>query len=52
METLAAYAPVAGLLFFFVFFVAVALWVMQPRLKQRMRDYAHIPLKEDNHGGQ
>ncbi|MGB4056899.1 MAG: CcoQ/FixQ family Cbb3-type cytochrome c oxidase assembly chaperone [Alphaproteobacteria bacterium] len=41
-----ALAGVAGLLFFFVFFVAMAMWVYRPGAKAKYQNDAHIPFKE------
>lgn len=40
-------AGLAGLLFFFVFFVGVVLWVMRPGSKDKYQQDAQIPLKEN-----
>lgn len=39
-------AGLIGLLFFFVFFIAVVVWVFRPGSKKRYDQDAHIPLKE------
>ena len=49
MDTLAHFAPVIGLLFFFSFFVVTAVWLMLPETKKRMRQHALIPLMENEH---
>lgn len=41
-----AVAGVAGLLFFFVFFVAMAAWIFRPGAKEKYQKDAQIPLKE------
>lgn len=43
-----ALAGVAGLLFFFVFFVAMAVWVFRPGAKDKYQDDAQIPFREPN----
>ncbi|MCB1592168.1 MAG: cbb3-type cytochrome c oxidase subunit 3 [Alphaproteobacteria bacterium] len=42
-------AGLAGLLFFFLFFVLMALWVYRPGAKKTYQDYASIPLKEGDY---
>ncbi len=39
-------AGTIGLLFFFVFFVVMALWVFRPGSKEKYKSDAKIPLKE------
>lgn len=41
------HAGLIGLLFFFVFFVLMVLWLMLPGAKEKAKDSALIPLKED-----
>ncbi|MBN8543716.1 MAG: cbb3-type cytochrome c oxidase subunit 3 [Alphaproteobacteria bacterium] len=49
METLAHYAPITGLLFFFIVFVGIAIWAWRPSAKQEFQCLGMIPLKEDSH---
>lgn len=35
------------LVFFFAVFVAIAFWAFRPKNKQKMKDHAKIPLKEE-----
>ncbi len=42
-----AHAGLLGLLFFFVFFVGVALWLMRPGAKEKAEHHARIPLTEE-----
>lgn len=37
-----------GLLFFFTIFVAIAIWVLLPRNKQRLEKLKNIPLEDEN----
>lgn len=48
MELIAHYAPMVGLLFFFIIFLAITLWTWLPSNKQRLGEYATIPLKEEH----
>lgn len=41
-------AGLYGLLFFFVFFCAVALWTFRPGAKKHYQDQGKIPLKEND----
>lgn len=43
---LGQHAGLIGLLFFFVFFCAIALWVMRPGSKKIYQSSAAIPFKE------
>ena len=47
MATLAHYAPMAGLLFFFCVYVGIALWAWRPGAKNTLQTLAEIPLKEN-----
>lgn len=38
----------AGLIFFFIFFCAAALWTFRPGAKTRYQKYGNIPLNEDS----
>ncbi len=51
MNLIYDHAPVAGLLFFFTFFVWMAFRTYHPRAKARMQEHARIPLKEEHHDG-
>lgn len=46
MELFVQYAPVIGLLFFFIVFIAICVLVMLPGSRSRLEDLAKIPLKE------
>ena len=37
-----------GLLFFFTFFCAVALWTFRPGAKKQYQDHGNIPLQEND----
>ena len=50
MELFARYAPMIGLLFFFVVFIGITISVMRPSSKNRLEALARIPLKENNNG--
>lgn len=50
MNIIVSYAPTAGLLFFFIVFLGIAIWALKPSNKQRLQACAEIPLKEDSHG--
>lgn len=41
-----AIAGVAGLLLFFIFFVAMAVWIFRPGAKDKYRNYSKIPFRE------
>jgi len=41
-------AGIIGLLFFFTFFVLLALWLIRPGAKEKAKDHARIPLEEDD----
>lgn len=47
MDFLGSNAGVIGLLFFFVFFTATAIWVFRPGSKEGYDAKANIPLKQD-----
>lgn len=47
MDFLVTYAPIIGLLFFFLFFVGVALQVCRPSQGKKIESYANIPFEED-----
>jgi cbb3-type cytochrome oxidase subunit 3 len=47
MDFIFDFAPVVGLLFFFAFFVAVAVKVCRPSQKEKIQAYANIPFEED-----
>lgn len=49
METFAHYAPMAGLLFFFIVFVGIAIWAWRPSAKKEFQRLGMIPLQEDTH---
>jgi cbb3-type cytochrome oxidase subunit 3 len=40
------YAGLGGLLFFFIFFVGMALWIFRPGAKGKYQKDAEIPLKD------
>jgi cbb3-type cytochrome oxidase subunit 3 len=47
MSTFITLAPLIGLLFFFVFFVSIAIWAMLPSNKTRLQTHADIPTREN-----
>jgi cbb3-type cytochrome oxidase subunit 3 len=47
MDMIFDYAPIAGLLFFFVFFVVVAVKVCRPSQAEKIQSFANIPFEED-----
>lgn len=46
MNLFAAWAPMIGLIFFFIVFVVVAARAYRPSAKAQLQLYAYIPLKE------
>jgi cbb3-type cytochrome oxidase subunit 3 len=48
MNLIYEYAPTAGLIFFFTFFVWTACRTYRPAVKNEMQSHAFIPLKEEN----
>ena len=50
MDLITNHAPVAGLLFFFIFFLGLLVWVFRPGSKPSYILKAQIPLKEDGPG--
>ncbi len=40
-------AGIIGLLFFVAFFSVMAVWVYQPKSKQKFDNFANIPFEED-----
>lgn len=42
------HAGMIGLLFFFIFFTATALWVYRPGKKEHYQHFADIPFKEND----
>lgn len=48
IDTYGELIGLAGLLFFFIFFVGVLAWVFRPGTKKMYREMSQIPLKEDN----
>ncbi len=49
MDWISQNAGLLGLLFFFGFFVLMALWVYRPGAKRRYQEHARIPLKENDY---
>ncbi len=47
MDMIYEYAPIAGLIFFVVFFAGVLIYVGRPSQKSRIEGYANIPFEED-----
>lgn len=47
IDWLAHHAPMAGLMFFFVFFVCVAVWLYWPSFRTNVEPFGLIPLNED-----
>lgn len=47
MDMVFDYAPVVGLLFFFIFFVVVTVLVCRPSQKAKIQSFANIPFEED-----
>ena len=47
MDIIIDYAPMLGLLFFFAFFVGVAVYVCRPSMNKKIQSYANIPFEED-----
>lgn len=50
MDIAATYAPIVGLLFFFIIFVCIAIWAWRPSAKKNFEQLGMIPLKEDDNG--
>ncbi len=50
MDLFAYYAPIIGLLFFFLVFIGITISVMRPGAKNRLEELSRIPLKENNNG--
>lgn len=46
-ETLASFAQTFGLVFFVVMFLIVLVYALRPSSRQKFKDAANIPLKED-----
>jgi len=46
-QTLAQFAQTGGLIFFVVLFAVVVAYALWPRNREKFRDAARIPLKED-----
>lgn len=46
-ETLASFAQTSGLVFFVVMFLLVLVYALRPSSRQKFKDAANIPLKED-----
>lgn len=40
-------AGLIGLIFFFTVFVAIVVWIMLPKNKDRIEELKNIPLKDD-----
>lgn len=47
MNFIYEHAPTTGLIFFLAFFLWVAFQAYRPSAKQKLQDYAFIPLKEE-----
>lgn len=47
IDWISANAGIIGLIFFFTFFIFMALWVYRPGAKKSYQQKAHIPLNED-----
>ena len=50
MDILAAHGGTVVLVVFFSLFVGIGLWAYRPANKQKLEDYARIPLKESDDG--
>ena len=50
IDILAKHGPSAVTLLFFVLFIGIAIWAFRPANKQKLQDYAKIPLKESQDG--
>ncbi len=46
-ETVSAFAQTGGLVFFVVLFVLVLGYALRPSAREKFKDAANIPLKED-----
>lgn len=47
IDFVADYAGIIGLIFFFVTFVGIALWALNPAAKDLIESYKYIPLSEE-----
>lgn len=50
IDTVVDHAPEAGLVFFFVFFMAILVWVFRPGSRAYYQKQAKIPLMENDNG--
>lgn len=50
MDLFVKYAPILGLIFFFLVFVGICISVMRPAAKKQLEELAKIPLKENQNG--
>lgn len=48
INMLAEYSSLISTLFFFVFFVSMAIWVLLPRNKKRIESLKEIPFKDED----
>jgi cbb3-type cytochrome oxidase subunit 3 len=46
IDFLATHAGLIGLLFFFTFFMCVAVWIFRPGMARNYQNFALIPLRE------
>ena len=49
MDFITTHGGLIGLLFFFTFFVLMAVWVYRPGSMDKYQNYAGIPLKESDY---
>ncbi len=47
IDWLSEHAGMAGLLFFFCVFVAIAVWSYRPKAKEKLESHKFIPLEGD-----
>ena len=48
MDAVYEYAPMAGLIFFVIFFAGVLVYALRPSQKDKLQSYANIPFEEDD----
>jgi cbb3-type cytochrome oxidase subunit 3 len=47
MDWLVSHSPVIGLVFFFVFFLVMAVWAYRPANKEKLESNKYLPFAED-----
>lgn len=52
LNELVSWARQAWVLWLLILFVGIVFWAFRPKNKQRFEDLGHIPLRDEDNGGQ